>query len=66
MTLKRQLKINGLCEKFTLSEDGNKLFYVDRNKNNIWAIELDNNYKLKISAHSQIFQKSHTLTVKFM
>ena len=47
MTLKRQLKINGLCEKFTLSEDGNKLFYVDRNKNNIWAIELDNNYKLK-------------------
>ena len=47
MTLKRQLKINGLCEKFTLSEDGTKLFYVDRNKNDIWAIELDNNYLLK-------------------
>jgi len=47
MTLKRQLKINGLCEKFTLSEDGTKLFYVDRNTNDIWAIELDNNYLLK-------------------
>ncbi len=47
MTLKRQLKINGLCEKFTLSEDGTKLFYVDRNTDNIWAIELDNNYYLK-------------------
>lgn len=47
MTLKRQLKINGLCEKLTLSEDGTKIFYVDRNKNDIWAIELDNNYKLK-------------------
>lgn len=47
MTLKRKLKINGLCEKLTLSEDGTKIFYVDRNKNDIWAIELDNNYKLK-------------------
>ncbi|MBR6722313.1 hypothetical protein IKL64_02555 [bacterium] len=46
MTLKKQLKINGLCEKFTLSQDGTKMFYVDRNKNDIWAIELDNNYKL--------------------
>ena len=47
MTLKRQLKINGLCEKLSLSADGTKIFYVDRNKNDIWAIELDNNYKLK-------------------
>ena len=44
--LKKQLKINGFCEKFTLSQDGTKMFYVDRNKNDIWAIELDNNYKL--------------------
>ena len=44
MTLKKQLKINGLCEKLTLSQDGTKMFYVDRNKNDIWAIELDNNY----------------------
>lgn len=47
MTLKKQLKVNGKCEKFTLSEDGTKLFYVDRKTNNIWAIELDNNYLLK-------------------
>jgi len=47
MTLKKQLKINGMCEKFTLSQDGTKLFYVDRNTNNIWVIELDNNYLLK-------------------
>lgn len=46
MTLKKQLKINGYCEKFTLSQDGTKMFYVDRNTNTIWAIELDNNYKL--------------------
>jgi DNA-binding beta-propeller fold protein YncE len=46
MTLKKQLKINGYCEKFTLSQDGTKMFYVDRNTNDIWAIELDNNYKL--------------------
>ncbi|MBP3820866.1 hypothetical protein J6G99_04385 [bacterium] len=47
MTLKRQLKINGKCDKFTLSQDGTKIFYVDRNKNDIWSIELDNNYLLK-------------------
>lgn len=47
MTLKKQLKINGMCEKFTLSQDGTKMFYVDRNTNDIWAIELDNNYMLK-------------------
>ncbi len=46
MTLKRQLKINGMCEKFTLSQDGTKMFYVDRKTNDIWTIELDNNYKL--------------------
>ena len=46
MTLKKQLKINGMCEKFTLSQDGTKMFYVDRKTNDIWAIELDNNYKL--------------------
>jgi len=47
MTLKRQLKINGKCEKLTLSPDGEKIFYVDRNTNTIWSIELNNNYLLK-------------------
>ena len=35
MTLKKCLKVNGLCEKFTLSEDNTKMFYVDRNTNTI-------------------------------
>jgi DNA-binding beta-propeller fold protein YncE len=47
MTLLKQLKINGLCEKLTLSEDGTKLFYFDKNTREIWAIELDNQYLLK-------------------
>lgn len=47
MTLKKQLKINGKCEKFTLAEDGSKLFYVDRNTNNIWVVDFEENYKLK-------------------
>ena len=47
MTLKKQLKINGKCEKLKLADGGKKLFYVDRNKNDIWSIEIDNNYKLK-------------------
>lgn len=46
MTKKRQLKINGKCDKLILADDGKKIFYVDRNKNDIWSIELDNNYKL--------------------
>jgi DNA-binding beta-propeller fold protein YncE len=47
MTLKKQLKINGKCDKLVLSEDSTKLFYVDRLENAIWSIEIDNNYKLK-------------------
>ncbi len=47
MTLTKQIKINGMCEKLTLSEDGTKIFYVDKKTNEIWAIELDNNYLLK-------------------
>lgn len=47
MTLKKQLKVNGVCEKLALAEDGSKIFYVDRNTNEIWGMELDNNYLLK-------------------
>ena len=47
MTLKKQLKLNGMCEKLTLSEDGTKIFYVDKKTNEIWAVELDNQYLLK-------------------
>ena len=48
MTLKRQLRINGLCEKLTLSDDGTKLFYNDKQTREIWAVELDNNYLMKL------------------
>lgn len=47
MTLCRQIKITGMCEKMTLSDDGTKLFYYDKKTRDIWAVELDNNYLLK-------------------
>ncbi len=47
MTLSKQIKITGMCEKLTLSDDGTKLFYYDKKNRDIWAIELDNNYLLK-------------------
>ncbi len=47
MTIKKQLRLNGMCEKITLSEDGTKLFYNDKQTREIWAVELDNNYLLK-------------------
>lgn len=47
MTLTKQIKITGMCEKLTLSDDGSKLFYYDKKTRDIWAIELDNNYLLK-------------------
>jgi DNA-binding beta-propeller fold protein YncE len=45
MSLIQKIKVNGYCEKLLLSED--KLFYVDKLKNDIWAIELKNGYELK-------------------
>lgn len=47
MTLSKQIKITGMCEKLTLSDDGSKLFYYDKKTRDIWSIELDNNYLLK-------------------
>ena len=47
MNLFKQIKITGMCEKLTLSDDGTKLFYYDKRNRDIWAIELDNNYLLK-------------------
>lgn len=47
MNLFKQIKITGMCEKLTLSDDGTKLFYFDKKTNDIWAVELDNNYLLK-------------------
>ncbi len=44
MALKQKIKINGYCEKLILSE--NKLFYVDKLKNEIWAIDMNKDYQL--------------------
>lgn len=45
MSLTKKVKINGYCENLLLAD--NKLFYVDKLKNEIWAIELQNDYELK-------------------
>lgn len=45
MALCQKIKINGYCEHIVLS-DG-KLFYVDKFQNEIWAIELQNEYRLR-------------------
>ncbi|MBR2430163.1 hypothetical protein IKB17_01705 [bacterium] len=45
MSLTQKIRINGYCEKLLLTKD--IIFYVDKLKNDVWAIELNNNYKLK-------------------
>ncbi len=45
MSLCQKIKINGYCEHIILSEG--KLLYVDKLHNEIWAIEINNDYKLK-------------------
>lgn len=47
MTLKQKIKVKGMCEKLYLSEDGTKLFYADKKTNDIWVIELDNQFVVK-------------------
>lgn len=47
MTLKQKIKVKGKCAKLYLSEDGTKLFYVDRKTNNIWVVEIDNDFVIK-------------------
>lgn len=45
MSLVQKIRINGYCEKLILA--GDKMFYVDKLKNDIWAIELQNEYALR-------------------
>lgn len=45
MTLTQRIKINGYCQKIALTDD--YLLYVDKYSDNIWSIELKNNYNLK-------------------
>lgn len=44
MSLIQKIKVNGYCEKLVLA--GDKIFYSDKLKNDIWAIETANDYKL--------------------
>lgn len=47
MTLKQKIKVKGACEKLYLTEDGSKLFYVDRKTSDVWVIEPDNQFVIK-------------------
>lgn len=47
MTLKQKIKIKGMCERLSLSDDGTKLFYSDKKTNDVWVIELDNDFVIK-------------------
>lgn len=47
MTLKQKIKVKGMCERLSLSEDGTKMFYADKKTNDIWAIELNNAFVIK-------------------
>ena len=45
MTLVQRIKINGMCEKLTLN--GDYLLYVDKLSDNVWSMDIANNYTLK-------------------
>lgn len=47
MTLRQKIKVRGMCERLIISDDCKKLFYADKKTNNIWAIELNNNFVIK-------------------
>lgn len=40
MTLTKQIRISGMCEKLTLSEDGSKLFYYDKKQGRYGQLSL--------------------------
>lgn len=47
MTLKQKIKVKGMCEKLLLSEDGKKILYVDKKTNNVFVVELNNEFIIK-------------------
>ena len=47
MTLKQKIKVKGLCSKLCLSDDSTKLLYADKKTNDVWVIELDNEFVIK-------------------
>ncbi len=47
MNMKQKIKVNGRCSKLIISQDYTKLIYVDKNTNDVWSVELDNEYEIK-------------------
>lgn len=47
MNMKQKIQVNGMCTKLYLSPDETKLIYVDKKTNDVWAVELDNDYTIK-------------------
>lgn len=47
MNMKQKIRVNGRCSKLIVSSDGNKLIYVDKNTDDVWSVELDNEYLIK-------------------
>ena len=45
MALIQKIRVNGYCEKLLLAKD--KIFYFDKLKGDVWAIETNNDYTLK-------------------
>lgn len=46
MLLKQKIKINGMCERLVLCDDAKKLIYFDKKSNEVFCVELDNDYKI--------------------
>ena len=47
MNLKQKIQVNGRCTKLYLTNDGSKLIYTDKNTDDVWAVELNNDYTIK-------------------
>ncbi len=47
MTLKQKLNVNGRCSKLYLTNDAEMLIYVDKNTNDVWVVELFDEYLIK-------------------
>ena len=47
MTLTQKIKLKGNCTNLTLTDNDRKILYVDKKTNEIWTVELDNDYATK-------------------
>lgn len=47
MMMKQKIQVNGSCTKLYLTQDAKKLIYTDKNTNDVWSVELDNDYTIK-------------------